>query len=145
MFEYRTQIRMRNTDATGHLFFSEQFNLALEAFEEFLTSINRDVDPLLNQMEMPIVHAEADYKKPLQLRDLLKIKVGINRLGNTYFSVLYFLFNIKTQEEVGRVVIVHVCTDSMTKKATPLPLKLRECLARHLWEKDFLNVALKEK
>ena len=67
MFEYRTQIRMRNTDATGHLFFSEQFNLALEAFEEFLVSINRDEDPLLDQMEMPIVHAEAKYKKPLQL------------------------------------------------------------------------------
>ncbi|VHO03209.1 thioesterase family protein [Candidatus Rhabdochlamydia sp. T3358] len=144
MFEYRTQIRMRNTDATGHLFFSEQFNLALEAFEEFLTSVNRDVGHLLNQIEMPIVHAEADYKKPLQLRDLLKIKLGINRLGNTSFSISYFLFNLKTQEEVGSVVIVHVCTDSITKKSISLPLQLRECLERHLWEKDSLNAAVKE-
>ncbi|KAG6559030.1 dihydroxy-naphthoyl-CoA hydrolase [Candidatus Rhabdochlamydia oedothoracis] len=140
MFEYRTQIRMKNTDATGHLFFSEQFNLALEAFEEFL--FNRAMD--LDQMEMPIVHAEADYKKPLQLRDSLKITLGIKHLGNASFSVSYLLFNLKTQEEVGSVIIVHVCIDSMTKKSIPLPLKLREYLERHLWEKDFLNAALEE-
>ena len=144
MFEYRTQIRMRNTDATGHLFFSEQFNLALEAFEEFLVSINRDEDPLLDQMEIPIVHVEVNYKKPLQLRDPLKIILGINRLCNTSFSVSYFLFNLRAQEEVGSVVIVHVCIDSITKKSIRLPLKLRECLERHLWEKDFLNASLEE-
>ena len=135
MFEYRTQIRMRNTDATGRLFFSEQFNLALEAFEEFLTSINDDVDDLLDQVELPIVHAEADYKKSLQLRDSLKIILGVTRLGNTSFSVSYFLFNLRTQEKVGSVIIVHVCVDSITKKSMPLPLKLRECFERHLWEK----------
>ena len=140
MFEYRTQIRMKNTDATGHLFFSEQFNLALEAFEEFL--FNKAID--LDQMEMPIVHAEADYKKPLQLRDPLKITLGVKNLGNTSFSISCFLFNIKTQEEVGSVIIVHVCIDSMTKKSIPLPLKLRECLERHLWKKDFLHAALEE-
>ena len=140
MFEYRTQIRMKNTDATGHLFFSEQFNLALEAFEEFL--FNRAMD--LYQIEMPIVHAEADYKKPLQLRDPLKITLGIKHLGNTSFSASYLLFNLKTQEEVGSVIIVHVCMDSMTKKSIPLPLKLREYLEEHLWKKDFLYAALEE-
>lgn len=140
MFEYRTQIRMKNTDATGHLFFSEQFNLALEAFEEFL--FHRAMD--LDQMEMPIVHAEADYKKPLQLRDPLKITLGIKNLGNTSFSVSYFLFNLKTQEEVGSVIIVHVCIDPMTKTSIPLPLKLREYLERYLWKKDFLHAALEE-
>lgn len=140
MFEYRTQIRMKNTDATGHLFFSEQFNLALEAFEEFL--FNRTMD--LDQVEMPIVHAEADYKKPLQLRDPIKITLGIKHLGSTSFSVSYLLFNLKTQEEVGSVIIVHVCIDSMTKKSIPLPLKLREYLEEHLWKKDFLYAALEE-
>lgn len=140
MFEYRTQIRMKNTDATGHLFFSEQFNLALEAFEEFL--FNKAMD--LDQIEMPIVHAEADYKKPLQLRDPLKITLGIKNLGNTSFSVSYFLFHLKTQEEVGSVVIVHVCMDSMTKKPISLPLKLREYFEKHLWKKDFLHAALEE-
>lgn len=140
MFEYRTQIRMKNTDATGHLFFSEQFNLALEAFEEFL--FNRTMD--LDQVEMPIVRAEADYKKPLQLRDPIKITLGIKHLGSTSFSVSYLLFNLKTQEEVGSVIIVHVCIDSMTKKSIPLPLKLREYLEEHLWKKDFLYAALEE-
>lgn len=140
MFEYRTQIRMKNTDATGHLFFSEQFNLALEAFEEFL--FNRAMG--LEQMEMPIVHAEAEYKKPLQFRDFLKIKLGVKHLGQSSFSISYLLFNLKTQEEVGSVIIVHVCIDSVTKKSIPLPLKLREYLERYLWKKGFLNTALKE-
>ena len=138
MFEYKTRVRMRHTDATGHLFFSEQFNLALEAFEEFLDSI--DVEG-----QMPIVHAEADYKKPLKLRDPLKIQLGIKRIGNTSFTVLYLLYNLKTHEEVGRVIIVHVCADPMTKKPISLPLKLREHLEEHRFKEHFLNVALKEK
>ncbi|MDR2539726.1 MAG: thioesterase family protein [Chlamydiales bacterium] len=142
MFEYRTQIRMKNTDATGRLFFSEQFNLALEAFEEFLFS--RFKENLLDQVEMPVVHAEADYKKPLQLRDPLNIQLGVKHLGNTSFSVSYLLSNLRTQEEAGRVVIVHVCIDSITKKSRSLPLKLREYLERHLWKEDFLHVVLKE-
>ena len=36
MFIYRTQIRLKDTDATGVLYFSEQYKFALEAFEEFL-------------------------------------------------------------------------------------------------------------
>lgn len=136
MFEYRTRVRMRNTDATGHLFFSEQFNLVLEAFEEFL-------EPIDAEEQMPIVHAEADYKKPLKLRDQLKIQLGIKRIGNTSFTVLYLLY--KTHEEVGRVIITHVCVDPLTKKPISLPLKLREHLEEHRFEEDSLNVALKEK
>lgn len=131
MFEYQTRVRMKNTDATGHLFFSEQFNLALEAFEEFLGCI--DVEE-----QMPIVHAEADYKKPLKLRDQLKIQLGIKSIGKTSFTVLYLLYDLKTHEEVGRVVIVHVCTNPMTKKPISLPLKLRQYFKEHS-----LNVALK--
>lgn len=138
MFEYKTRVRMRHTDATGHLFFSEQFNLALEAFEEFLDSI--DVEE-----QMPIVHAEADYKKPLKLRDPLKIQLSIKRIGNTSFTVLYLLYNLKTHEEVGRVVIIHVCTDSLTKKPVSLPVKLREHLEEHRFEEHPLDVALKGK
>lgn len=142
MFEHQLRVRMRNTDATGYLFFSDQFTLALEAFEEFLLSM--DVDRIVEgQTEMPIVHAEADYKKPVKLADPLKIQLGIENLGNTSFSVLYLLRN-HVDEEVGRVRIVHVYVDPITKKPTSLPLGLRSFLEQYLWHKDCLNAALKE-
>lgn len=144
MFEYRTQIRMRNTDATGYLFFSEQFNLALEAFEDFLAFINVDMDELLKQVQIPIVHAGADYKRPLKLKDRLKIQLGIKSLGTTSFSVFYLLFDLKTHQEVGRVTIIHVCTDLIAKKSIALPSVLRDRLELHLWEKSVLDSALKE-
>ena len=140
MFEHQLRVRMRNTDATGYLFFSDQFTLALEAFEEFLLSMDKIVE---GQMEMPIVHAEADYKKPVKLADPLKIQLGIENLGNTSFSVLYLLRN-HVDEEVGRVRIVHVYVDPIMKKPTSLPLKLRSFLGQHLWHKDYLSAALKE-
>lgn len=145
MFEYQIRIHMRNTDATGHLFFSDQFTLALEAFEEFLLSIGLHIKKITEgQIGIPIVHAEADYKRPLKLADLLKIQLGIKNLGNSSFSVFYLLCD-QSDEEVGRVTIVHVYTDLTTKKPIPLPLKIRTCLEQHLWKEDFLHTALKEK
>lgn len=137
MFEHQLRVRMRNTDATGYLFFSDQFTLAVEAFEEFLLSVE------IGQIETPIVHAEADYKKPVKLADLLKIQLGIKHLGNTSFTMLYLLRN-HANEEVGRVEIVHVYIDPITRKSTSLPLKLRFFLEQHLWHKEYLNAVLKE-
>ena len=61
MFEYKTTVRMFNTDAAGISFFASAFLYAHECYEAFMD----DHLPLGKMLEdgeylVPIVHAEAD-------------------------------------------------------------------------------------
>ena len=68
MYEQERIIRLRETDATGVLFFSEKLKLALEVFESYLYDKGITVQQMIEASEflMPIVHAEADYSAPLR-------------------------------------------------------------------------------
>lgn len=66
MFTYKTTIKLHETDAAGLLFFSQQFKLIHDAYEELLDSRrDRFRGHAKKEDFLPIVHAEADYKKPL--------------------------------------------------------------------------------
>ena len=62
MFVHRTQVRLYHTDATGVLYFAEQFKLASETLEEFLKDRGFSSKELMSSAYfLPVVHAEADY------------------------------------------------------------------------------------
>src|ERR1700735_4955363 len=84
MFIYHTQVRLKDTDATGVLFFTEQFRMASEAFEEFLKDRGFSLKQLLESSYlMPIVHAEGDYFAPLIVGDELEISLRVLKLGTS--------------------------------------------------------------
>jgi len=120
MFIYRCKIRLKQTDATGVIYFSEQFNIALEAFEEFLHhqgfSLRKLVDsPYL----MPIVHAEADYLAPVKVGDELEVRIELADLGTKSITIHYLIYH--QEQEVGKVTLVHVTVDQSTRASVPIP------------------------
>ncbi len=132
MFTYRTKIRLKDTDATGVLYFSEQFKLALEAFEEFLASQGFSLRELLNSSYlMPIVHAEADYSAPLKVGDPLEISLQVAKLGTSSITLQYALFDPDRKIPVGRVEIVHVVVDREKGISVPIPDFLRKLLEQN--------------
>ena len=128
MFSYRTEIHLRDTDATGVLYFAEQFRLALEAFEHFLKERGLSLNTLIktHPFLMPIVHAEGDYFAPLEVGDKIEIFPTLAKIGTSSFSI-HFRF-VKQDQEVGKVSIVHVVVDKKTRKSVPMPDSLREIL-----------------
>ncbi len=124
MYERFRTIRLRETDATGVLYFSEQLKLALEIFEEYLSEKGPSLQEITMQKEflLPIVHVEADYKMPLCLGDQVLIQLWVEKIGNSSFTLktIFWLHG----KEAGQTTIVHVATSQKTGKSTPIPLAL---------------------
>jgi len=131
MYTYRRQIHLKETDATGALFFTEQLNLALEALESYFLSVGFTLQQMLDRehFAMPIVHAETDFLSPLRVGDEVVVELLCEKLGTTSFTVISQVKNAKGQL-VGTTKIVHVCISLRTEKSIPLP----EVVSAHLRE-----------
>jgi YbgC/YbaW family acyl-CoA thioester hydrolase len=127
MLIYRTQVKLRDTDATGVLYFTEQFRMASEAFEEFLKEKGLILRELIaSDYLMPVVHAEADYFKPLKVGEGLEIQLKIAQVGTSSMTLQCNFFSLEQKIEVGRVQIVHVVIDREKKTSVPIPDFLRK-------------------
>jgi 1,4-dihydroxy-2-naphthoyl-CoA hydrolase len=128
MYTYSTTIRLHHTDAAGIVFFANLFNLVHECYESFLepeVTFNSIFNEL--HLEMPIVHAEADYNKPLCVSDMITIKLHLRDIGNSSFTIEYFI-HTDNGECVATVKTSHVVKDKGSNKPTPLPAVLRKKL-----------------
>ncbi|HZY10670.1 MAG TPA: thioesterase family protein [Bacteroidota bacterium] len=129
MFVYRTRVRLKDTDATGVLYFSEQLRLGLEAFEAFLEERGFSLRKLLESPYlMPIVHAEADYHAPLMVGDAVEITVKVAQVGTSSIRLQYAFYDPDRKAAVGKAEIVHVLVDNQSRKSVPIPTFLREIL-----------------
>lgn len=137
MFIYRTRVRLKDTDATGVLYFGEQFRMALEAFEEFLKERGFPLKQVLDSPYlMPIVHAEADYLAPLAIGDELEISLKVAKLGRSSVTVEFVFHAPDRKLDVGKVQIVHVVVDREKRASVPIPDFLRAILEK---EKTYDN------
>lgn len=127
MYTHKTTLRLRDTDAAGVIYFANIFDLAHEAFEAFMESVGMDIGVILRSThyDLPVVHAEADYRKPIFPGDRLRIHVSNERLGDTSFTLVYRIHNTD-DEEVAEVRITHVVMDRKEglKKAVTEELRL---------------------
>lgn len=116
MYKYSTTIRMRDTDATGSIYFTEVFRIAGEAFEAYLVSQKwQPTDYLL-----PIVNANADFSARLKWGDVVTVHLSVERFGTTSFTLLALL------EGVGKVSITHVTVSG--SNPIPIPERFLDCL-----------------
>ena|ERR1700722_5888113 len=128
MFTYETRIHLRDTDATGVLYFTEQLRLALEAFESYLKKSDITLQSLIQDgtFLMPIVHAESDYSAPLFAGDEVVIQLTLSNLGTSSFTLQTQLF--KQSALVGKTSIVHVTVAQESKKSILIPESLLKIL-----------------
>jgi 1,4-dihydroxy-2-naphthoyl-CoA hydrolase len=133
MFIYRTKVRLKDTDATGVLYFAEQFRMALEAFEEFLKERGFSLSQLLSSPYlMPVVHASGDYLAPVTVGDELEISLKVSKIGTSSVTMQSTLRDRDRGVDVGRVEIVHVVVDREKKTSVPIPAFLKSILEAEL-------------
>ena len=76
---------------------------------------------------LPIVHAEADYKKALFVDDPIELHLRVEKLGDSSYTLFHEITNA-TGELVGTVRTVHVVIDKQTRRKRAIPDKLRAAL-----------------
>ena len=128
MYTYQRRLYLRDTDATGRLFFSKQFEIALEAFEEFLASKEFSLREMVDQKKIafPIRHAKGDFLSPLLLGDQLEVKLTLTSIGSSSFTCTSMFF--RKGVPVGSVELVHVAIDPQKGIKIELPKALIELL-----------------
>jgi len=117
MHKIKTKIRLCHTDALGIAYYSAIFVLAHECYESFL-----DIAAILKEGKyiIPIVHAEADYKAPLELSDDITIEMTLAKTGNSSFTLEYEMINQRSQI-AAKVKTVHSVLDRKTRKPVEIP------------------------
>jgi 1,4-dihydroxy-2-naphthoyl-CoA hydrolase len=131
MFKYTAKIRLHDTDAAGIIFFSNQFKLIHDAYEDLLEKFGWGFRTMFKKTGyfLPIVHAESDFKVPLSVGDKIVIAVKVGHIGRTSFSFEYTLKRGKTL--VGTAKTVHVTIHQKTRKKIPLPPALSRALEKY--------------
>ncbi|WP_280548803.1 thioesterase family protein [Halomonas sp. 11-S5] len=90
-FYYRRPIRWGDTDAAGIVFTAHYFDICMEAIESwFLDTLELDWFAMMHDCGLgsPFVHAEVDFHAPLTPRDVLLVRVDVERQGNSSLSLL---------------------------------------------------------
>jgi len=125
IFEFKSSVKIYDTDAAGVLFFGHQFRLVQDAYEAFLGSKGFPLVNFLDKVSyiVPVVHAETNYRTPLRASDKITIKLSIRKVGTTSFALGHEIYKAGG-ELAGDGHTVHVCIDKASGSKIPLPQEL---------------------
>lgn len=131
---YRRPLRWGDTDAAQIVYTAHYFDICMEAIEGwFINTLELDWFALNLDLKIgtPFVHAEVDFLAPLTPRDVLTIRVDIERLGEKSLS-----FALRgTRESDGGDIFTGRFTccfnDTQSFKSVPIPPQMRERIVHY--------------
>jgi len=131
MHKHKTMIRMAHTDAAGWMFFAAVFELAHECYETFMDEQGMSLGAMLDRGSYlaPIVHAEADFSKPMRLSESITIELSLGKIGKGSFMLSYKFVN-SDGETTAKVATVHAMIDKATGRCSKMPGELAAVLGR---------------
>jgi 1,4-dihydroxy-2-naphthoyl-CoA hydrolase len=122
VFIYQKRVLLKDTDATGVIYFSALLEYSLEAFESFLHSKEAPLSALFEKGYLfPIVHAEADYKAPLRVGDEISIELSLGKVSGKSFTIEAEMKKLPSQLPAGSAKIVHAFLLKGDKVSSPMP------------------------
>lgn len=126
---YTYPVRMRLTDGAGVVFFARWFELAHDAYEDFLTERGVPLPSDLSRAKpvLPIVHAEADYRASIALGDRIDVRVEVEDVRKRAFTLRYTVTR-GDGTACGTLRTVHVAVDRIGGRPVELPSNLRAAL-----------------
>jgi 1,4-dihydroxy-2-naphthoyl-CoA hydrolase len=125
--KFKTRVNIHDTDAAGIVYFANVLRIAHTAYEDYLTTTKYSFGQMVDEGKymLPIVHAEADYKRPMKCGDTVYISVLLGRVGEHSFVLNYRIENSEG-DLFATVQTVHVCVDQKKFLKTPLPEHFKE-------------------
>ena len=126
------RVRMFDTDCANVIFFGSQFRYFHEAIEVLFDQIGVPFSVLFSTSPFlfVVVHASADFIKPLTIGDPIEIQTRLKEMSNTSFTLFFEMF--REGVLVGRGEIVQVCLDAKTRTKMRIPDEFRQKVQNHL-------------
>ena len=136
-FRHSFPIALHDTDAAGVLFFAHLFRHAHDAYEAWIATIGFPMDAMLRdgELALPLVHAEADYRRPLRHGDRVEVTLSVAEAGSRSFKIDY-RFQTPDGDLAATARTVHACLHRGEGRSCPLPAALSSTLRQLLAQSD---------
>lgn len=124
------KISFGEIDYASIVYYPNFFDYFQRTEEAFMEHIGFPYPYLIGELGLgfPIVHVEADFKRPVRYGDAIDIVLEVVELGNRSVTFAFRVF--KGREFCAEAKITHVTIDLRAFKAIPLPEELRRRLER---------------
>ena len=125
----KRKVRFGDCDSAGVIHFHNLLRWAHESWEESIDIYgipHEDIFPnsfsLKNQIIFPIVNCEANFLSPINIGDLLLVKILPKKIKNHLFQVNTIF--LKNETNVAEAKIIHCSLDLDSKMKVKLPDQL---------------------
>lgn len=129
------QIRFRDGDPAGIMFFGNIYGICHDTFEDMIEAIGIGWSNYFNNQEfmIPLMKSEAEYRGSLKPGEQYEISIFFSQLKTSSFEVTYTVQ--ETQGPTPKICMVvktvHVCLDAKTKTKVPLPTKWEQIFRQY--------------
>ena len=121
MFSTKVKIYFYDADPAGIIFYASLFKYVHAAYEDFMRNLHTERDFFFDKdYVLPIMHAEADYVKPIKVGDELRVDVVVSSLRESSFELSYKFYKNDNQfTAIAKTVHVCVLKDGFKKITLP--------------------------
>jgi len=129
IYRHPLRVPFQDIDAAGVVFFAHLFRYAHESYEAFMREIDQPLERLLDEAAilLPLVHAEADYHRPLHHAQAITLELVVESIGESSFCLL-----TRCLTSEGRcaatIKTVHAVRAAQSKQKVAIPTSLRRGL-----------------
>ncbi len=131
-FVYHRTIRFNDTDAAGVVYFANVLSICHEAYEASLADIGIALETFFGKGELavPIIHADIDFRQPMQCGDAITVHLTAQAIDDHRFSIHYRVMGA-TDRPVATAQTDHICINVGDRHRSSLPPQLQQWLHRH--------------
>ena len=132
MFSANVKVYFYDADPAGIIFYASLFKFVHAGYEDFMRSLDTERNYFFDKdYILPIIHAEADYVRPIKVGDELRVDVVVSLLKSSSFELSYKFY--KTDAQFTAIAkTVHVCVLKQEFKKIELPQEFYEKMKANL-------------
>lgn len=130
LYSYPTRIRFQDIDAAGIIFYARVFDLFHDAYLAWMGSHGVDFPKVVRDQiwGVPLVHAEADYKKPLLFGDEVAVEITAFEKGTSSLGVRYRVRGASEDDVRATGTTKHVFVSIAERRPCPIPAEVLRAL-----------------
>ncbi|SMO71787.1 acyl-CoA thioesterase [Melghirimyces algeriensis] len=120
------QVRFHECDGLGHVNNAVYYNYMETARIELFQMLDPNMN--LDNWKLIVASTSCEYKSQASFAQWLKVTTEVERIGNSSFTVMHRISDLKSDEliAIGRAVLVHY--DYQKQRSTPLPKAMKDTL-----------------
>lgn len=123
------QVRYRDTDAQGHVYFGKYLEFCDEAYSAYMREIGVPYQDMVDGgTDVFYASAACDYLGSARFEDTIHIEARVTKIGNTSITSQ---FEIRSDDgqPLARATLTSVCVDPTTRRKARVPDTFRNAVA----------------